>query len=151
MNRLLTLTLLAAAYALGRRTASRPAPAQAELPTPVRMFGSLGELTDFLAANSHADTAEQVGGAVEALVYGEGAAQRDLMALADEPYLGMPAVYLDRHGVSRGARVSRIDDAKHRIVTLHVDLPDSDRPVTIERLVPQQQPGKELVHHWQPA
>lgn len=147
MNRLLTLALTAAAaYALGRLSTPQPEPRE------IKTFSSAAEAIDFLEAHGQSDLAAQLQNEVDEVTYGpEGAAQSALLELADEPYLGMPVVYLDRMGVSRGARISRIDDAHHRIVTLHVDMTDSDRPVTVEHLVPQQPQERELVHHWQPA
>lgn len=156
MNRLLTLTLTATtAFLVGRFV----------------MFGSLESLeaeNDFLTPEEEADVLDAIGdkaGAdalraelgnewVKAALSDQGAvanAQAGLLALADQPYLGMAAVYVDREGVHRAAIVSRIDDERHRIVTLHVFTPEVNKPVTVVHHVSPQPEGGEFACRWQPA
>lgn len=153
MNRLLTLALTATAAFLAGRFV---------------LLGSLEDEGDFLTPEEEADVLDAMGdkeGAdalraelgeewVKAALADPGAvanAQAGLLALADVPYLGMPAVYVDRTGVHRAACVSRIDDEQHRIVTLHAYIPEGDQPVTVIPHVSPQPEGAEFACRWQPA
>lgn len=64
--------------------------------------------------------------------------------------LGAPVTYVDRDGVSRSARISRVVDDRDGTVDLHVDLPDPNRPVQIITLVPRCPAGASFVHTWHP-
>lgn len=79
----------------------------------------------------------------------------DLLSVLPErpaaaPYVGQPVQFVDRGGVARPARISRVIDEKAGVVDLHVDLPSPDQPVGIERFVPPQERGAQFVYRWQP-